>query len=66
MARETSAQLTQARADVALLKLREDALRAVGATDLADIYKRARREFETDTFHGMVNTEGVNHHGVRK
>ena len=66
MSRPTSQHIADAQADLALLKSREAALRAVGTHDLADVYKRAAREFQHPNFTGELNTLGVNHHAVRR
>ena len=66
MARETPTQLDTVKSDAALLLSHEQAARAVGAMDLADLYKRARRELtENSTFRGLDNTRGVQTSGVR-
>jgi hypothetical protein len=40
--------------------------RAVGEKELADVAKRAHREFKLPALTGAVNTLGVNHSAVRE
>ena len=44
----------------------EASLRAVGNRELADVYQRAIREFQTGAARGLFGTAGVNHSDVRK
>lgn len=55
----TGTEVTTAQSDLTLLKSHEAALRAQGMSDLADVYKRAIREFQNPAFTGQQNTVGV-------
>lgn len=55
------ADVTQVQSDIALLKSREATYRAAGKADLADVYKRAYREFANPAYTGQENTVGVAH-----
>lgn len=61
MPRPTSAHFVTAQSDLALLRAHEVTLRAAGASELADVYKRAIREFQNPAFTGQENTVGVQH-----
>lgn len=61
MARPVASDFTTAQSDLALLRAHEAALRAKGANDLADVYKRAIREFQNPAFTGQENTLGIQH-----
>ena len=67
MPKQTDAtDVSNAQSDLATLMSREASLRAVGNRELADVYQRAIREFQTGAVRGLFGTAGVNHSDVRK
>lgn len=60
MPKAAQTQINTAESDLALLLLHEGQLRAAGYKELADVYRRAIREFRSPAYTGQANTVGVN------